>query len=98
MGTGGNAYFSDRGRLIQADRGRRIGVAVAALGERIGTGVTVSYWSTISLKRSAVVLVLVLGMVDPGFMFPSLQAPARAPQAPPLTISRMDFVALSTIL
>jgi hypothetical protein len=96
VGTGGNAYFSDRGRLIQADRGRRIGVAVAALGERIGTGVTVSYWSTISLKRSAVVLVL--GMVDPGFMFPSLQAPARAPQAPPLTISRMDFVALSTIL
>lgn len=36
------AYFSDRGRLIQADRGRRIGVAVAALGKRAGTGVTVS--------------------------------------------------------
>ena len=36
------AYFSDRGRLFQADRGRRIGVAVAALGKRAGTGVTVS--------------------------------------------------------
>ena len=36
------AYFSDRGRLFQADRGRRIGVAVAALGKRAGTGVNVS--------------------------------------------------------
>jgi hypothetical protein len=27
------AYFSDRGRPFQADRGRRIGVAVAALGQ-----------------------------------------------------------------
>jgi hypothetical protein len=31
------AYFSDRGRLFQADRGRRIGIAVAALGRRAGT-------------------------------------------------------------
>ena len=37
-----SAYFSDRGRLFQADRGRRIGVAVAALGKRAGTGVNVS--------------------------------------------------------
>lgn len=37
-----DAYFSDRGRLFQADRGRRIGVAVAALGKRAGTGVNVS--------------------------------------------------------
>lgn len=36
------AYFSDRGRLFQADRGRRIGVAVEALGKRAGTGVNVS--------------------------------------------------------
>ena len=36
------AHFSDRGRLFQADRGRRIGVAVAALGKRAGTGVNVS--------------------------------------------------------
>lgn len=56
-GTQLTAYFSDRGRLFQADRGRRIGVAVAALGKRAGTGVTVAQSSTISLKRSAVVLV-----------------------------------------
>ncbi|OOG86997.1 hypothetical protein B0E41_04585, partial [Hydrogenophaga sp. A37] len=43
-----DAYFSDRGRLFQADRGRRIGVAVAALGKRAGTGVNVSQSSTIS--------------------------------------------------
>ncbi len=49
-----NAYFSDRGRLFQADRGRRIGVAVAALGKRAGTGLTVAESSTISLKRAAV--------------------------------------------
>jgi len=36
------AYFSDRGRLIQADRGRQISAAVAALGKRAGTGVNVS--------------------------------------------------------
>jgi hypothetical protein len=37
-----NAYFSDRGRLFQADRGRRNDVAVAALGKRAGSGVTVA--------------------------------------------------------
>ena len=42
MGARPLAYFSDRGRLFQADRGRRIGVAVAALGKRAGTGVNVS--------------------------------------------------------
>jgi hypothetical protein len=52
------AYFSDRGRLFQADRGRQFDVAVVAPGKRAGTGVTVSQSSTISLKRSAVVLVL----------------------------------------
>jgi capsular polysaccharide export protein len=36
------AYFSDRGRLFQADRRRRNDVAVAALGKRAGTGVTVA--------------------------------------------------------
>lgn len=40
--AGPGAYFSDRGRLFQADRGRQIGVAVAALGKRAGTGVNVS--------------------------------------------------------
>jgi hypothetical protein len=48
------AYFSDRGRLFQADRGRQDCVAVAALGERAGTGLTVAESSTISLKRAAV--------------------------------------------
>jgi hypothetical protein len=52
------AYFSDRGRLFQADRGRRNGVAVAALGQRAGTGFTVAESSTISLKRAAVGRVL----------------------------------------
>ena len=52
--TSATAYFSDRGRLFQAERGRRIGVALAALGKRAGTGLTVAESSTISLKRSAV--------------------------------------------
>jgi len=49
-----SAYFSDRGRPFQADRGRRNGVAAAALGKRAGTGLTVHESSTISLKRAAV--------------------------------------------
>jgi integrase len=48
------AYFSDRGRLFQADRGRQNGVVEAALGKRAGTGLTVAESSTISLKRAAV--------------------------------------------
>jgi hypothetical protein len=48
------AYFSDRGRLFQADRGRQNGVAEAALGKRTGTGLTLAQSSTISLKRAAV--------------------------------------------
>jgi len=48
------AYFSDRGRLFQADRGRRISVAAVALEKRAGTGLTVAESSTISLKRAAV--------------------------------------------
>ena len=44
------AYFSDRGRLFQADRGRQNGVAAAALGKRTGTGLNVAQSSTISLK------------------------------------------------
>jgi hypothetical protein len=48
------AYFSDRGRPFRADRERRNGVAVAALGKRAGTGLTVHGSSTISLKRAAV--------------------------------------------
>ena len=51
--VGENAYFSDRGRLFQADRGRRIGVAVAAPGRRAGTGLNVAESSTISLKPAA---------------------------------------------
>jgi hypothetical protein len=46
------AYFSDRGRLFQADRGRQNGVAEAALGKRAGTGLNVAESSTISLKLS----------------------------------------------
>jgi hypothetical protein len=49
------AYFSDRGRLFQADRGRQIGGAEDALGKRASSGLNVSQSSTISLKRSAVV-------------------------------------------
>ena len=48
------AYFSDRGRLFQSDRGRQNGVAEAALGKRAGTGLNVAQSSTISLKRAAV--------------------------------------------
>jgi hypothetical protein len=48
------AYFSDRGRPFQADRGRQDGVAEAALGKRAGTGLNVAQSSTISLKRAAV--------------------------------------------
>jgi len=32
------AYFSDRGRLFQADRGRRIGAVGDALGKRASAG------------------------------------------------------------
>jgi hypothetical protein len=48
------AYFSDRGRPFQADRGRQDGVAEAARGKRAGTGLNVAQSSTISLKRAAV--------------------------------------------
>jgi ATP-binding cassette subfamily B protein RaxB len=44
------AYFSDRGRPFQADRGRRIGVAGGALGKHARTGLNVAQSSTISLK------------------------------------------------
>ena len=48
------AYFSDRGRPFQADRGRQNDVAEVALGRRAGTGLNVAESSTISLKRAAV--------------------------------------------
>jgi hypothetical protein len=48
------AYFSDRGRPFQADRGRQNGVAEAAPGKRAGTGLNVAESSTISLKPAAV--------------------------------------------
>ena len=56
------AYFSDRGRSDQIDRGRRFSVIVDARGERASEGFTVSQSSTISLKRwSAKRLIGVLG-------------------------------------
>jgi hypothetical protein len=45
------AYFSDRGRLFQADRGRRFSAIVDARGLRASELVNVSQSSTISLKR-----------------------------------------------
>jgi hypothetical protein len=48
------AYFSDRGRLFQADRGRRNGAVGDALGKRASSGLNVSQSSTISLKRAVV--------------------------------------------
>jgi len=48
------AYFSDRGRLFQADRGRRIGAVDDALGKRASSELNISQSSTISLKRAVV--------------------------------------------
>jgi len=45
------AYFSDRGRLFQADRGRRFSAIVDAQRVRASGGSNVSQSSTISLKR-----------------------------------------------
>ena len=45
------AHFSDRGRLFQADRGRRFSAIVDALGLRASEVFNVSQSSTISLKR-----------------------------------------------
>jgi hypothetical protein len=45
------AHFSDRGRLFQADRGRRFSAIVDALGLRASELFNVSQSSTISLKR-----------------------------------------------
>jgi hypothetical protein len=56
------AYFSDRGRLFQADRGRRNGAVGDALGKRASSGLNVSQSSTISLKRA--VAGLDFGLVD----------------------------------
>ena len=60
------AYFSDRGRLFQADRGRRNGAAGDALGKRASSGLNISQSSTISLKRAIVEPVkgLCFGLVD----------------------------------
>jgi hypothetical protein len=46
-----NAHFSDRGRLFQADRGRRFSAIVDARGMRASEVFNVSQSSTISLKR-----------------------------------------------
>jgi hypothetical protein len=46
------AHYSDRGRLFQADRGRRFSAIVDALGLRASEVFNVSQSSTISLKRS----------------------------------------------
>jgi hypothetical protein len=74
----------------------KTGVAVAARGGHAGTGWTVAESSTISLKPSAVGRLsgVVLGPV----LLSVLQAPARPPEAPPWAVSRMDLVALSSIL
>jgi hypothetical protein len=45
------AHFSDRGRLFQADRGRRFSAIVDASGVRASEGFNVAQSSTISLKR-----------------------------------------------
>ena len=45
------AHFSDRGRLFQADRGRRFSAIVDARGLRASELFNVSQSSTISLKR-----------------------------------------------
>jgi len=60
------AYFSDRGRLFQADRGRRNVAVGDALGKRASSGLNVSQSSTISLKRVVVgpVIGLGFGLVD----------------------------------
>ena len=45
------AYFSDRGRPFQSDRGRRFSVIVDGRERRTSSGLNVSQSSTISLKR-----------------------------------------------
>jgi len=45
------AHFSDRGRLFQADRGRRFSSIMDARGLRASEVFNVSQSSTISLKR-----------------------------------------------
>jgi hypothetical protein len=45
------AHFSDRGRLFQADRGRRFSAIVDARGVRASEVFNVSQSSTIRLKR-----------------------------------------------
>jgi hypothetical protein len=49
------AHFSDRGRLFQADRGRRFSAIVDARGLRASEVFNVSHSSTISLKRGVIV-------------------------------------------
>jgi hypothetical protein len=46
------AHFSDRGRLFQADRGRRFSAIVDARGMRASEGFNISQSSTINLKRA----------------------------------------------
>ena len=48
------AYFSDRGRPFQPDRGRRNGAVGDALGERTSSVLNVVQSSTIRLKRLVV--------------------------------------------
>ena len=52
------AYFSDRGRPNQSDRGRCFSVIVNGLGRRASPGLNVAQSSTISLKRSVAAPVL----------------------------------------
>ena len=58
------AYFSDRGRPFQSDRGRCFSVIVDGLGRHASPGLNVAQSSTISLKWPAVALasVPVLGV------------------------------------
>ena len=49
-----NAYFSDRGRPLQSERGRCFSVIVDGLGRHASPGLNVAQSSTISLKRPAV--------------------------------------------
>jgi hypothetical protein len=45
-------YFSDRGRLLQSDRGRRFSAIVDARGMRASEEFNISQSSTINLKRA----------------------------------------------
>ena len=68
----------------------------AAPGRRAGTGLAVAESSTISLNWACRGVGVEVGF-EPD-LISRIQAPARPPEAPPSAVSRMDLVALSSIL